>query len=254
MAGEHRHPHTGSADREIGKPENLATLVSQLLILVGLPGPVIDQRPGQRKDVECDGGDVLVRRREVQRAAVMDELFGMVDGGARLGDQFLHPGNPTAGDRLIGGGDDPHQTGLVMQRFEYRHGHHGGAVRIRDDALGQGLAADVAVEVDLADHQRNVRILAPRRRVVDDRHPGSGEPGRLNPGHRRTRGEQRDVEAGRVGGLGVLDLDLLAAEAQPHPRRSRRSKKPHAGSGKIPLLQEFSHDNAHLPGGAYHSD
>ena len=115
-------------------------------------------------------------------------------------------------------------------------------------------AAHVPVEVDLADHQRHVGVLAPGRRVVDHDDPGRGEPRRLHPRHRRARGEQGDVEAGRVGGRGVLDLDLLAAERQLRPAERAEAKNRTAGRGEVALLEQLAHDLADLAGGADHSD
>ena len=70
-------------------------------------------------------------------------------------------------------------------------------------------------------------------------HDGAGlrEPRRLHFRHRPARGEQCDVQPGRVGGRGVLDLDLLAAERQLLTLGTRRREEAHAGGGEIPLLQ-----------------
>ena len=48
VAGEHRHPHAGAGHRQVGDPEDLAALVPELLLLVGLARAVLDQRPGDR--------------------------------------------------------------------------------------------------------------------------------------------------------------------------------------------------------------
>ena len=211
MPGEDRHPHAGSTDGQVRDTEDLAALVAQLLVLVGLPGSVVDQRAGQRNHIEGDRRDVLLRCREIQSATVVHELLDAVDHRAGLSRQFLDTGQTTAGDRLIGRDNQSHQLCFVVQRFEHRHRRHGGAVRVGDDALGQLHAAHIAIEIDLADHQGNIGVLAPGRRIIDHRGTGRGETRGLNPRHGRPGGEQRDVQTAGVGGLGVFDFDLLPA-------------------------------------------
>src|SRR6185503_18534022 len=46
MAGEDRHPHTGSADLEVRDREDLAALVAQLLLFVGLERAIVDVLAG----------------------------------------------------------------------------------------------------------------------------------------------------------------------------------------------------------------
>ena len=82
----------------------------------------------------------------------------------------------------------------------------------------------VALEVHLADDQRHIGVLAEGRPVVDHDGARRSEPGCLHPRHRRARGEQRDVQAGRVRGGGVLDLDLLSTEFQLLALRPRRGE------------------------------
>ena len=45
MSGVHRHPHAGAADQQIRDAEDFSALVTQLLILVGLTGPVVNIQP-----------------------------------------------------------------------------------------------------------------------------------------------------------------------------------------------------------------
>ena len=152
VAGEHRHPHAGAADREVGDAEDLAALVAQLLVLVGLAGAVVDQLPGQRYHVERDRRDVLAGRREVHARRRRAPGLDAATITARACEASSStPASAAARNRLVGRGDHPHQPRLVVQRLEHRHGGHGGAVRVGDDALGQPLAQHVAVEVDLAD-------------------------------------------------------------------------------------------------------
>ena len=57
----------------------------------------------------------------------------------------------------------------------------------------------------------------------------------------------------RVGCLGVLDFDLLAAERQLAALRTGRCEKPHAGRREIALVQQPAHHLAHLAGGTYNT-
>ena len=81
-----------------------------------------------------------------------------------------------------------------------------------------------------------------------------GEPRRLHPRHRRAGGEQRDVQPGRVGGLGVLDLDLLAAERQLLALRASRGEEPHRRRREVALFEQRAHHLADLPGRADHTN
>ncbi len=106
------------------------------------------------------------------------------------------------------------------------------------------------VGVDLGHHERHVGVHAPGRGVVDDRsRPRLGDPGRERPGGGGAGREQRDVEAGVVGGLGVLHLDLAVAEAQASARRigpRRTAGARRRGTG--PLGEHAAHDPADLTG------
>ena len=54
---------------------------------------------------------------------------------------------------------------------------------------------------------------------------GRGEPRGLDARRRRAGREQRDVEAGRIGGRGVLDDDLAIAQGQRLPADRAEAKK-----------------------------
>ena len=51
VAGEDRNADTGAGDQQVRDVQDLPGLVTQLLLLVGLTGAVVDDRPGQRQDV-----------------------------------------------------------------------------------------------------------------------------------------------------------------------------------------------------------
>ena len=94
-----------------------------------------------------------------------------------------------------------------MQRLENGHGDHRRAVGVGHDALRDVVEG---VGVDLRHHKRNVGVHAPRRRVVDHDGAGFGHARSQSLGSRAARGEQGDVQSAVGGGLGVLDLDVLA--------------------------------------------
>ena len=198
---------------------------------------------GERQHVEGDRTLVLLRRRERHRLAVVGELGGAVVDLADLLVELVDAGQPAARHRLVGGGDQTHETGLVVERLEHRHRRHRRAVGVGDDALRR--VAD-QVAVDLADHQRHLGIHAPRRRVVDHRCAGGGE---LGGEHLRRGGagrEQGDVETARVGQLGVLDHDLGALPRQRRAGRTRRGEEPDLVDREVTLRQQAAHHTADL--------
>ena len=69
---------------EVGELEDLAALVAELLLLVGLERAVVDERAGERHHVERDRPGELGRRGEVDRVAVERERRGAVDDLAHL--------------------------------------------------------------------------------------------------------------------------------------------------------------------------
>src|SRR5690606_26703743 len=61
VAREHRHTHARPGHGELGDVEDLAALVAELLLLVGLGRAVVDDRAGHRDDVERDRPHVHAR-------------------------------------------------------------------------------------------------------------------------------------------------------------------------------------------------
>lgn len=160
------------------------------------------------------------------------------------------PHEPAAGHGLVGAGDQAHQARFGVQRLEHRHRGHGGAVGVRDDPLARFLDR---LRVDLADDQRDVRVHPPRRRVVDHRGTGGGEPFRLRLGGRATGGEQRDVQTGRIRGRRVLDDDFPVTPRKLRTGGPRRSEVPHFGDRETPFRQQTAHDTADLAGRPDHA-
>ena len=82
--------------------QDLARLVAELLLLVGLPGAVVDDRAGQRHDVVGDRCDVLRRRRERHRPAVEGQPGRPIGHRPHLAVELGDAGAAGAGDGLIG--------------------------------------------------------------------------------------------------------------------------------------------------------
>ena len=99
VAGEHRYPHAGGGHREVGDVQDLAALVAQLLLLVGLPRAVVDEAARHREHVVGDG-----RRRTSTGAgystarAVEGERGGPLDRLGQLLLELAHAGRDPAPD------------------------------------------------------------------------------------------------------------------------------------------------------------
>ena len=186
--------------------------------------------PANGSDVEGDRPGELLGRREHDRGAVVGQLGGPVDDLADLLVELVDAGQSGAGHGLVGAGDEADEPGLVVQRLEDRHRRHRRAVGVGDDALaGVGDGA----RVDLGDDERDVGVHAERRRVVDDRRAGGGEPRRQLPRRRGAGREQGDVEAG--DGSAVAASSTVISPS-PHgrvvPAERAEAKKRISSTGK----------------------
>src|SRR5699024_8551587 len=229
-----------------GEVEDLAGVVPKLAVLVGLTGAIVEEAAGERNDVECDRAHVHVRVGEGDRRAVGDERRRVLrERGAHLRVELLHPGESGAGDRLVGGDDEPGQPRLVVERLEHGHRGHRRAVGVRNDPLRRVVQRP---RVHFGDDEGNLVVPAPCGGVVDDRHPSLGEPGCLRPRGCPAGGEQGDVEVGDVGGRGVLHRDLLTAEGKLLARRPGRGEEAHRGGREVPLLEQVPQDLPYLSG------
>ena len=85
-------------------------------------------------------------------------------------------------------------------------------------------------------------------------HAGRGELRRQRARGGRPGGEQRDVEARRVGRRGVLDDDLAVAEGQRGAGRAAGGEEPDLVGREAALEQDLAHDGADLAGGADDAD
>ena len=156
------------------------------------------------------------------------------------------PGQAGAGHRLVGGHDDGLEPGFVGQRLQHRHGDHGRAVGVGDDADGEVVEG---VGVDLGDDERHAVVHAERRRVVDDDGTGRGDAARPAPSTRwrRPRRGRRRGRSSRPS-VGVLDGDLGVTPGQGAAGRTGRGEVPQLVDGEVAFCQEASHDAAHLAG------
>jgi hypothetical protein len=232
VAGEDGHANARGRHGQVGDLQDLAALVAQLVLLDRL---VVDQVTGERQDVEGDRSDVLRGRRELDGAPVPAQLDRLVPGGPDLLVQLGDRRPAAARDGLVGGHHQAAQAGLVVEHLQRRHGHHGRAVRVGDDPLGHRVQG---VGVDLGHHEGHVGVLAPRRAVVDHDGAGRGDQRCVAPGGGGPVGAQGDVDAGVVGALGVLHLDVPASPRQAAPGRARRAEEPHVVGREGPLGQD----------------
>ena len=110
------------------------------------------------------------------------------------------------------------------------------------------------VGVDLRDDQRDLRVHPPGRGVVHHDRAGGGDLGRGGQGGGLAVGEQGEVQAGEVGGVGVLDGDLgCPATSRVRPADRAEAKNRISVTGKATLRQQGAHHPADLTGGSENS-
>ncbi len=163
---------------------------------------------------------------------------------AQLTLELGHPGQARPGHGLVGGDDDPDKPGLVVQRLQYRHPDHGGAVGIGHDPAGH---AGQRIDVHLRDDERDLGIHPPRRGVVDDDGPTLCESGRQLARSGRADGEEGEVDPGRIGGGDVLHHDLPAPELEPATGRPVRREQTDVIGGEVALMEDGAHHGTDLP-------
>jgi hypothetical protein len=91
MSGKDGYAYTGARDKKIRNVQDLARLIAQLLLLVGLPRAIVNDRSGKRKDVVGDGLDVLVRLGEFDCLTVEGEFAGPIDNRLGLTVELIDP-------------------------------------------------------------------------------------------------------------------------------------------------------------------
>ena len=210
VADEDRDADGGARDPQVRQAQDLAALVDDLPLFLGVAirQEDVDLRQG------IEGDRVGIDRGRLRLAADMRpdlalELGQRVRAGAR--------------DRLVGVDDDALEADRVAQRHQDRGELHRRTVRVGDDAR---MALEV-VRVDLRDDERDVRVHPPGGRIVDDR--GSmGHRGRCQlHGDVRAGREERDVHALERLRHGLADLEIAAVDETfrpaDRPEASRRS-------------------------------
>ena len=239
MAHEDRHAHASGRHLDL-RIDDLLRLRHHLPLFLG--GPVLHEDVDMRDDVERDLllelVDRHIRRRVVDRLGLIPKLV----------DPFL----ARAADRLVGADDHPLDRRAIVQRLQ-RHDH------LRGRAVGVG--DDIAVlhhldrlRVHLRHDQRNVRLIAIERRVVDHHAARLGGLGRIDLGRVRADGEKRHVPAAEIERVQVLGLECLLAIADFGAQRFSARQSHDLIGGKLALGQDVQHFAAHVTGGADDSD
>ena len=206
--------------------------------------PSSTSEPANGNTLNAIGRANLVGAGTCHGGTVVGQFGGTIDDLARLLVELVDTGEPAARHGLIGRGDHPHQAGLVVQRLEHRHGRHGGAVRVGDDALRRIRAASSpltsATTSGTSGSMRNAEELsitiAPAAANLAANSRDDDAPG----------GEQGDVEAARVGGRRILDDDVGAVPRQRRPGRTGRREVAHLGDRKVAFGEQAPHHGADL--------
>ena len=172
VAGEDRDAHAGARHLQLRNVQNLAGFVAQLLFLVGLQGAIIHEVSGHRQGVISDGGYVRAKVFVIKRGAVVDQAHIVITDGIDLRGQRLHAGQTGARHRLVGGHVELIQASGIVEDLQHWHGSHGGAVRVRDDALRGVLGC---LGVDLGNDEGNLWVLAVGRGIIHHGRAGRGE-------------------------------------------------------------------------------
>ena len=139
-----------------------------------------------------------------------------------------------------------------MQRLK-RHNHLSGrTVRVRDDVL---LAVvHHGVWVHLRHDQRNVRIVAVKRRVIDHHAASRSHLWRVFLSRVRPDGEQGNVRACEVICVEIKRLERLVAIGAICAQRSSAGQCDDLIGRELPVGEDVQHFAAHVSGGAYDSD
>ena len=128
------------------------------------------------------------------------------------------------------------------------------AIGIGDDVF-LSIAVD-GVRVHFGDDQRHIGVHAEQTGVVDDGAAGGGGDGGINLRRARAGGKQRDVPAGEIEMLDVLDLQFTAriAEIDNVAGRARTGDGGDVGNRKLAFGQDIEHFAPDIAGGAHDDD
>ena len=173
-----------------------------------------------------------------------EDALGLV---VELVDAFL----AGARDRLVGRDDDALDRRLVVERLQGHHHLRGRAVGVGDDAAlavrGEEGLEDVAV--DLGHDERNVLVVAPVARIIDDDGAGGGDLRRPLLGGARARAHHGEIDAAEIEVLEVLALQHLVAEAQLAPDRARGGQRNDLAHRKLAFGEDVEHLTADIARG-----
>ena len=104
------------------------------------------------------------------------------------------------------------------------------------------------MRVDLRNDERDLGVHAPAGRVVDDGDTGRGKARSLRLGQGRSGREDGDVESRRVGGLRVLDDDVLSVERDDLAGTSSGGKETDLVDVELAVDEKLTNDGSDLTG------
>src|SRR4051794_35848337 len=237
----HRHAHAQRRDGQLRERKDLARLVLELHLLVGVA--LLVERPEHRHHVEGQrvGVDAVFHFSR-GALAVVDELLHVRGERRHLRGQLVDALLPRAAGGLEARAHHALQPERRVKRLGRQHHDHRRAVRVGDDALAR---VGDRVRVDLADDERDLGIHAPRARVVDHERAVGGKPRRPLARRPAAGAEQREVEAGdRVVTQGLDDAPVELAA-----RRALGREEHDVVRGERAPLEQAAHDAAHGSGG-----
>ena len=164
--------------------------------------------------------------------------------------QLFHQRRAAARRCLIGGDDQAPDGISLVHRPERHQRGDGGAVGIGDDTF----MILQAMGVDFRHYQRNGRIGAEGRGIVDHHRTGFHRDGRILPGDAAAGGEQRDIDTVEGILLQFFNCQLLATEGLLLTGRTRRGQQLQRRQRYAPAFQAADKFTAHCAGGADNRD
>ncbi len=191
-----------------------------------------------RNDVEGDALGELLR---------LDRISD--EDGAGLGEELVHAFLAGAGHGLVGRNHHALDLGDVVQRLQRHDQLCRRAIRVGDDVAL--LEVHDRIRVHFRNDQRNVGVVAPGRRVVDDDATLGTDLRRPLLGNRAAGGHQADVGVGEIVVFEVLDLQNAVTEGDLGALRARRGERDDLRGRKTTLGEDVEHFATDIAGGAY---
>ena len=181
-----------------GSAEDLARLVAELLLLVGLEQPVVDDRAGQRQHVVGDRCGRTSPARGTSPPSRRRPARGPCRPRRRAGrPSSSTPARPLPETAWYVEAISRTRPGLVVQRLEHRHRGHGGAVGVGDDALARRPCLAIASGLTSETTSGTSGSIRQAEELSTTIAPAAANRGRQGPRGRGAGGEQRDVEPAR---------------------------------------------------------